>query len=524
MANKNLFRSTRGETPPKTDAVNEAGGKAYAMGSELALATYSMTGTFSDTYYTSGKEQLKDTLRYAGQCDPEFIGKLAVYSREQGFLKDTPSLLCAHLTTRGDEGREVLSRIFMRVIDNGRMLRNFVQIMRSGAVGRKSLGSFPKKLVQNWFASKTPEYIFRQSVGNSPSIADVVKMVHPKAQDPAVEALFGYLIGQNVEFAALPELVREFECWKTKRDLVMPKVDFRMLTAQQLTKEHWMKIAETAPWHMTRMNLNTFKRHGVLESNKMVNLIANRLSHEETIKKVKVFPYQLLMAYKASMGDMPSKITNALHDALETATENIPEIPGKVYVFPDVSGSMGSPVTGNNSASSKVRCIDVAALVGACIKRKNPDAVVVPVDTKVHSDARIDARDTVMTNAQELARYGGGGTALGATMNWLNDNRRKADLIIVVSDNESWADRHYGFYHQNHGTTLHAGFNKLRSRCPNAKMVCLDIQPYGTTQAQDKPGTVLNIAGFSDRIFEVISNFAGGNKESWVSKIKETKI
>jgi 60 kDa SS-A/Ro ribonucleoprotein len=29
------------------------------------------------------------------------------------------------------------------VIDNGRMLRNFVQIMRSGAVGRTSLGTRP---------------------------------------------------------------------------------------------------------------------------------------------------------------------------------------------------------------------------------------------------------------------------------------------------------------------------------------------------------------------------------------------
>ena len=37
-----------------------------------------------------------------------------------------------------------------RVIDNGKMLRTFIQIVRSGAVGRKSLGTRPKRLVQRW--------------------------------------------------------------------------------------------------------------------------------------------------------------------------------------------------------------------------------------------------------------------------------------------------------------------------------------------------------------------------------------
>ncbi|CAN5426692.1 hypothetical protein BH20ACI3_BH20ACI3_29730 [soil metagenome] len=62
------------------------------------------------------------------------------------FIKDMPALLCAVLSV---EDRALLNAVFPRVIDNSKLLRNSVQIMRSaGVVGRKSLGSAPKRLVR----------------------------------------------------------------------------------------------------------------------------------------------------------------------------------------------------------------------------------------------------------------------------------------------------------------------------------------------------------------------------------------
>ena len=79
---------------------------------------------------------------------PEFIAKTAVYARETDMMKDMPAFLLAVLSIRD---KRAFRAGFPRVIDNGKMLRNFVQIMRSGAVGRKSLGSLPKRLVREWF-------------------------------------------------------------------------------------------------------------------------------------------------------------------------------------------------------------------------------------------------------------------------------------------------------------------------------------------------------------------------------------
>ena len=177
MANKNLFKSIVGKMLPKTDAMNEEFAPAYALPAKHALAQYAATGCMNRTFYASAEDQLAKVLELCAEVEPLFIAKTAVFARERGFMKDMPALLCAVLSVRD---RALLAQVFPRVIDSGKMLRNFVQIMRSGAVGRKSLGTLPKRLVREWLEARGEEALFRDSVGQSPSLADIVKMVHPK--------------------------------------------------------------------------------------------------------------------------------------------------------------------------------------------------------------------------------------------------------------------------------------------------------------------------------------------------------
>ncbi|MCZ2109148.1 MAG: hypothetical protein LC118_06240 [Dehalococcoidia bacterium] len=215
MANKQLFKSAKpGKTPPATNTINSAGGVAYQAGPQEALAQYVATGCLGATFYASAEEQLDKILELAAKCSPEFLAKLAIYGRSSAFMKDTPALLVAHLATRGEDGIAAMRVAFPRVIDNPRMLRTFVQILRSGKVGRKSLGSAPKKLIQGWFGARSDAQLFRGSVGNDPSLADVVKMVHPKPSSDARKGLYAYLIGKPHDVATLDELVQAFEAWK----------------------------------------------------------------------------------------------------------------------------------------------------------------------------------------------------------------------------------------------------------------------------------------------------------------------
>jgi 60 kDa SS-A/Ro ribonucleoprotein len=298
-----------------------------------------------------------------------------------------------------------------------------------------------------------------------------------------------------------------------------------MLTALELSSEQWVQIARNAPWHMTRMNLNTFSRHGVFARPDMPRLIAQRLRDPEAVARARVFPYQLMTAYAMAGHDVPNIVRDALQDAMELAVANVPSIAGKVYVLPDVSGSMHSPVTGHRKgATSKVRCLDVAALIAAAIMRRNAGAEVIPFSNEVVR-VRLNPRDSIMTNAQKLAALPPGGTNCSAPLKLLNQRKAAGELVIYVSDNESWVDtKHYGRFGGSATATMQE-WSAFRQRNPSARLVCLDLQPYGTTQAADRED-ILNIGGFSDRVFEVIAEFARGRLQGshWVDVIEAVRI
>ena len=526
MANKNLFKSLVGRLVPATDASNEERAHAYALTPKQQLAQYAATGCMNATFYASAEEQLAKVLELCAAIEPEFIARTALYARERGYMKDMPALLCAVLSVRDTA---LLSAIFPRVIDNGRMLRSFVQMVRSGVVGRKSLGSAPKRLVREWLAARDEATVFKAAVGQQPSFADIVKMVHPKPKTKSREALYGYLVGRDYDRAELPELVRRFEAFKDGgkdggregQSAEIPDVPFQLLTALELGTAGWTAIARRASWQTTRMNLNTFARQGVFDQSGLPELIAARLGNPELIAGARVFPYQLMTAYTMLDARVPAIVRDALQEALEVAIGNVPTIRGKVYVCPDVSGSMLSPLTGYRPGStSVVRVVDVAALVAAAVLRKNPRAEVIPFEHQVVGNLRLNPRDSVLTNAQKLASIGGGGTNCSAPLALLNKWKAEGDLVIFVSDYESWVDAARG-----RGTEMMREWSIFRARNPRARLVCIDVQPYGTVQAQERED-VLNVGGFSDRVFDVIAEFAAGrlNANHWVGVIEQVTL
>ncbi|ARU55364.1 TROVE domain RNA-binding protein [Oleiphilus messinensis] len=524
MANTTIFHTRRGRAIPAADAVNQAGGRAYQHTAEQALAQYAMTGCFNQTFYAGAVDQIATVMSYADQVSPEYLAKLAVFARERGYMKDMPAFLTALLTVKGPEWVPV---IFPRVIDNGRMVRNFVQILRSGVIGRRSLGTMPKRLVKEWISRRGEASLFMDSVGNAPSLQDVIKMVRPKPENAMREAFYGYLIGKNHNASDLPKVVQEYERFKQNQAMPLPDVDFRLLTALNLSTDHWVGIARNANWQMTRMNLNTFARHGVFRVNGMDQVIARRLRDEKAIRRAKVFPYQLMAAYFMADETVPDSVIDALQDAMEIALQNVPAISGNVVVLPDTSYSMTQPVTGyRKGASSKVRCVDVAALVSAAIVARNPKAQVLPFDTKVHW-VRLNARDSIMSNAARLAGLGGGGTNCAAPLIELNRQKAKVDTVIYVSDNESWVDAQrfgYGYASRSGaGTGVMAQWSILKQRNPDAKLVCIDVVPNRTTQAIERED-ILNIGGFSDQVFSVIDDFIRNEPQRWVQAINRLSL
>lgn len=553
MANKSVFKSASKITAtsrtvasvPKTNTVNAAGGKAYSLSDKAALAQIAATNCFSNTFYADANTNLdlakKAALALKG--DPEFIAKTAIYCRDKSYMKDMPAFLMAVLATIDSK---LFRRVFPQVIDNVKMLRNFVQIGRSGAAGKvinMSSGAV-RHAIRDWFASKSSTFIFKGSLGNDPSMKDILKMARPKPENAEKAALYAYLkdsefdskentfITRNADksvkysnsFENLPTLVKEYEAFKKTKTGSIPNVDFRMLDSfldEKQLKTLWKSQAETASWTVLRMNLNNFAKYGVFDTEKYTETVAKRLSDKTQVANAKAYPYQLMCAYKNSEANVPMQIKLALQDAMEHSIENVPTLSGKTLICVDVSGSMSSPVTGNRgSSTTKVTCLDVASLFACSILRKNQNSDVVLFDTKVHN-TQLNPRDSVMTNSLKLSSYRGGGTDCASAMRYANQLNKKYDNVIFVSDNESWVDR--GYYSR--GTGLLNEWEIFKKKNPNSKLVCIDLQPSTNSQLKERKDILL-VGGWSDSVFDVISSFVN-QKESdnhWIDQIQSVEL
>jgi 60 kDa SS-A/Ro ribonucleoprotein len=187
---------------------------------------------------------------------------------------------------------------------------------------------------------------------------------------------------------------------------------------------------------------------------------------------------------------------------------------------------MQSPVTGfrGRGATSKMRCVDVAALFAAAILRRNPDSVVVPFDTQAYH-VRIDPADSILSLSERLAKYGGGGTDCSIPLRAANTKHGKQPFAgcVLVSDMESWVGG--GRYGSTGVMTEWQKFvkNQKSLGVHDPKLVCIDIQHYGTTQAPERDD-ILNIGGFSDAVFNVIASFLGNNAERFVAEVESIEL
>ena len=541
MANKSLFASLKSRFF-RADTINEAGGRAYKFNAKHALVQLAATGCFNGAFYATADEQLATVKTLIDQVDDSsFLAKLAVYSRERAMMKDMPVALLVALSKRDPA---LFRKAFERVVDNGRTLRTLVQFVRSGQFGRKSLAYSLQQAVQRWLNAASVEKLLSASIGSAPSLRDVLRLARPTPKDNARRALFGWLTDKAVEKwapateADLPEEVTALAAFRKAesaeaqiRILGDLSVRWDLLADTAKGSAVWAAIARKMGPQALRMNLNTLVRHGVIgpDSREMTDYVAARLADPDEIRRSRQFPYQFLAAYMNVGDEVPQKIKAALHQAAQIACGNVPELPGPVVIGLDVSGSMASPITGNRGrgATSKMRCVDVAALFAAAILRRNPDSVVIPFDTWAY-EAKVDPGDTVLSLAERLAKFGGGGTNCSlplAAANAKYANRKFAGCVLV-SDQESWVGtgRNGATAVMTEWQTFVRNQVRLHGRdFAGPKLVCIDLQPYTTTQAPER-SDILNVGGFSDAVFSVVASFLADDTGRFVTEVEKVEL
>jgi hypothetical protein len=134
-------------------------------------------------------------------------------------------------------------------------------------------------------------------------------------------------------------------------------------------------------------------------------------------------------------------------------------------------------------------------------------AFSLPAQTLICLDVSSSSEKPLFDTVAEIIPFAGPSSR---PLRQLNESRRTADLVLFVSDGRSWAD--FGTIATGQGkrlATMAEEWMIFRARSPRARLVLIDLPALGMTRVLGHP-EVLQVGGFSDAMFRVISLFAAG--------------
>ncbi len=105
------------KTQNQNTTTNHEGAKAWKMSPELELYSSVVTAALSDQFYEKTGKRIERIRELIAQVDPEFVAKLAVYARENMYLRNVPLVLVVELAKQYEGyGLNLVSKTVARVI------------------------------------------------------------------------------------------------------------------------------------------------------------------------------------------------------------------------------------------------------------------------------------------------------------------------------------------------------------------------------------------------------------------------
>ena len=501
--------------------LNREGAPSYAMTLKEQVVNVLTTGTLGDTFYASGQQLAEEAtmvLLQARQECPEFLARALVYARTQGFMKTLPVLGLVVLSGGRGETRELFEAVFDQVVLIPDDLRAFVTLCRSGKIpGRSGFGGIAVDAVKRWLSQMSEYHTIKYGSARSEGVTlrDILRMSHAKPSSPAVAERFAWLVRGHEMLGSNSDLnpqIRAFESLKSAdtEDAQLALIaegglpyEVVVPTLKKTTPRIWTELLHQAPYMNLLRNLVTFARHEVFKQEENVRYAVERLTNPTAVAHSKVLPFRFFDAWQAyQRSEAPdSRIADALRAALELSFVNMPSLGNrKVCIGTDVSGSMSG---GAISSKSSTTCIDIAGIfTGALLRRVEDRVIALPFETRVIPDCGLSSRDDILVTAEKIKRLGGGGTAVGAPVEYLLNRKIAVDVFIGVTDSEDWA--------HGHGYECSESFYDLWLRYkqevnPDAQAFLVTIMPYRDAVAPSDAKGVHLISGWSDRVLRYIS-------------------
>ena len=481
-------------------------------------------------FYESAQKHDSDILKDIkpiAQDDPLFLLQLAAYARNTLKLRSIPIVLLAETAAAQEPGatltglRDYVPKILRRADEPAELIGYW--ITRFGNIGNvapgKAIPNALKKGIADALENFDEYQLEKYNRNGNVTLRDVLRIVHPKPTSTERGLMYRYLVYGDSAWNmwsephlndSLPIITAKHKFTKLREfnsDAKQLMKDGHLTWEVAISqfgnkKEIWDEL--DLPIFATVRNMRNIITSG---SRKALGAAVQKLSDPEIVQKSRMLPFRFYTAAREVWGTQDvdpfdqQMATNALNKALELAVANVPDIGGRTAVMVDCSGSMDYPLSKNSTVSYR----EISALFGAITTACYPTSIVIPFAQRATLS---QSNGNILQQTKEVMGSPGNlgyATFIGEAFKVLGTT--KVDRIIMFSDMQCYNP---GSLYSNQGQDVPTALplaNYRRTVNPACKLYSVDLAGYGTAQVPtDDPQTAL-IAGWSERIFDLINAF-----------------
>jgi len=503
----------------KTQTTNYAGAKAFVMDEAMELYTAVVTWSLNDSFYEKNSDRLNRVKALIAKNDPVFVGKLAVYARTKMYMRSAPLVLVTELA-KLHSGDDLVARVTEGVVNRADEITELLACyeLLNKREETKKLNRLSKQLQKGLQAAfnKFDEYQFaKYNRATAVKLRDALFLVHPKAKDATQQEVFNKIVNNTLDTPYT---------WETELS-ALGQLNYADEEAKaEAFRGKWEELIDSNKLGYMAMlrNLRNIQQAGVSYAH--LQKVCDTLASAEKVAKAKQFPFRYLAAYRELIEvDTQERVqgltrkvsallygnkgyTGILLEALEKAVQaSAVNIKGfdaetRVLLACDVSGSMQTPV----SAKSKILLYDVGLML-AMLLQSRCKSVEVGMFGDTWKTITVPLNN-ILGNVREFYKREG---EVGYSTNGflvikdLLERKVKMDKVIMFTDCQLWNSANT----QDH---IHTLWLRYKAIAPNASLYLFDLKGYGQAPLQVLQNDVYLVAGWSDKVFEVLDALENG--------------
>jgi len=545
-----MAKFNKKKSPREATEVNFMGERAYKLDPREELVATVMTTFLQNGYYEKEEETTQRIKSLLDKSDPLFAAKLALYARNDGNMRSVTHLIAAYIAQKisGSEwGKRFYEKIAVRPDDMSEILSCYASMNK--CEGGKPVRKIPnaiKKGFKSVLEGMDPYRIDKYKMERRElSLVDLVNLLHPTPTQKNEEAYRRLMAGESLDGLYDSKIL--------EKEMSKRGSDAKTADEKEKAKKEAIESVIENVGGMPIFNLVRNLRNIILHSPDSLDTVCESLRNEKKILNSRLLPFRFASAYHEveSMEDKDSKssimfesdvknelsknvqkVLSALEDAIEISCKNIPCLDGNVAVLIDHSGSCRGDGGGSSkvSAFSKTTTAMIGNLFGSMLAWRQKDVYIGLFGDRL-IPVKVDRNKRLLEFNEESFNEGrkcGPATEAGIYdfMRTVVNEKKRVDNVVVFSDcqiGENGKTPWYGVSSGDRSGRFQELFKEFMHINPQCHFVVVNLRQYGSTNVFNTKGNVINIAGWSDKIFDTISANTRGYAEV-IKKIEAIEI